>query len=109
MNFAEIILQQLGGRQFIAMTGSKNFVYENASDKNPDPWFRMDLSQNKAGVNRLKVTLKASDTYTLEFYKMTMNRKTFECKISKQQIFEGVYEDQLQSIFTEVTGLYTRL
>lgn len=105
---ATITIEQLGGRKFIAMTGSKNFLRGEVSETNPKPWLRMDLSKNNAGANRLKITLEANDTYTLEFYKMIICRKTFDCKISNQQTFEGVYSDMLQNIFTQVTGLYTK-
>ena len=30
MNCAEIILGQLGGNRFVAMTGAKEFVYDNS-------------------------------------------------------------------------------
>jgi hypothetical protein len=107
---ATITIEQLGGRRFIAMTGSKNFLRGEVSETNPKPWLRMDLTTNKAGVNRLKITLEANDTYTLEFYKMVCGKSTnWEAKISKEQKIEGVYSDMLQSIFTKVTGLYTQL
>ncbi len=100
------VISQLGGNRFIVMTGSKNFVY---SYKEEEFWVRMDLTRNKAGVNRLKITLNWDDTYTMYFYKGTNCNKTYEYKITKEQTFTGIYCDQLQEIFTQVTGLYTSL
>ena len=98
MEIAKTILSQLGGNKFIAMTGSKNLgAGEN--------YLSMHLTRNAAKAKYLKITLDPSDTYTMEFY--SMKTKTFE-KVTKAK-FEGVYCDQLQSIFTEVTGLYTSL
>ncbi|MCB0374898.1 MAG: hypothetical protein KDD04_03170 [Sinomicrobium sp.] len=99
---AVTILAQLGGRRFMAMTGSKNMLY----DAN---WLRMDLAKNKSGANQLRITLQDNDTYKMEFYRFTLNRKTFDYKITEKANFEGIYADQLQSIFTEVTGMYTSL
>ncbi len=97
MQIAQIILQQLGGCQFIALTGSKNFV----SDGNT---LRMSLSKNKIGAKYLHITLTDSDLYTMDFMTMTKN---YEAKsISK---FEDVYFDMLQNIFEDKTGLYTSL
>ena len=103
------MLQQLGGNKFVVMTGSKNFLIADVTETNPLPWLRMDLTRNKAGVNRLKISLLPSDTYRMEFYKQTLDKKTWDVKITKEQTFDGVYCDQLQEIFTDVTGLYTHL
>lgn len=94
---AATILQQLGGNKFIAMTGSKNFTIVDNS-------LSMHLTRNKAKAKYLKITLNSMDTYDMVFY--TVN-KNFEVIIKAQ--FDGVYCDQLQDIFTEVTGLYTHL
>ena len=98
MEIAKTILEQLGGNKFIAMTGSKNFgAGEN--------YLQMHLTKNAAKAKYLKITLDPSDTYSMEFF--SMKTKTYE-KVTKAK-HEGVYFDQLQAIFTEVTGLYTHL
>ena len=102
MTIANTILSQLGGNGFIAMTGSKNFLDDGRS-------LRMTLTQNNSGANRLTITLNKMDTYDLEFYRMTMNRKTGNCKITKKASLEGIYNDMLQDVFTQITGLCTRL
>ena len=110
MKVADIILQQLGGNKFIAMTGSKNFLSDNNGNT-----LLMNLTRNMSGANRLSITLTSMDDYTMKFYKVTggkMNMKTFEftpVKTKDIKIIKGVYCDQLQEIFTENTGLYTKL
>jgi hypothetical protein len=95
---AKTILQQLGGNQFIAMTGSHNFVYGNNQ-------LVMTLSKNKLNAKYLKITLTPLDTYTMEFF--SIDNKTLETKSIKE--IPMVYHDQLQEIFTEYTGLFTHL
>lgn len=112
MNTAQIILEQLGGSKFIAMTGAKNFVdYGNT--------LRMTLPRNGSKANRLYITLDPDDTYTMQFFKYTpgglrVNHKKgtadfVESKSVDVAVYTGVYCDQLQELFTEVTKMYTRL
>ena len=109
MSIAGTILEQLGGNKFIAMTGASHFV----SDGNT---LRMTLPKNGSKANRLYITLdEGTDTYTMHFFRYTsprMNTKTFTFTSEKvKEIYEtsGVYFDQLQPIFTSVTGFYTHL
>jgi len=94
---AKIILQQLGGNKFIVMTGAKNFVDHG----NKALSFR--IGRNSKGINYVKITLKASDTYDMEFGRIQGSKYTVK------KIESGVYNDQLQKIFTLHTGLYTSL
>lgn len=107
MKVYEIIFQQLGGNRFAAMTGSKRFVGDGNT-------LEMQLAKNKSKANRLAITLdEGKDLYTMRFYKYTpgrFNRTTCEFtedKVVEVELFEDVFCDQLQEIFTEVTGLYT--
>ena len=105
---ADIILQQLGGNKFTVMTGSKNYLAEENT-------LRMHLAKNKSGANRLRITLNWNDLYSLEFYRHIpgkLNKNTLEYTndaVEAVAEFDDVYCDQLQSIFTQVTGLYTHL
>lgn len=102
MTIAETILQQIGGRRFIVMTGSKN-LYDIGNG------LRMNLSRNITQANRLEITLdKGLDLYSLRFYKQSIT-KNFEVKIKEIAHYDMVYFDTLQDIFTSVTGLYTQL
>lgn len=103
------ILHQLGGQKFLAMTGCKNIVFREVSVVNPKYWLRMNIGVNSKGVNRLKIYYnEKSDDYTMEFYREVMT-KNYEVITSNVKIFENVFFDQLQEIFTEATGLYTHL
>jgi len=108
MTVANIIYNQLGGNKFVVMTGSKNFLEDGNT-------LRMALAKNASKANRLWITLEADDTYTMRFFKYTAPRfstKTYtfsDEKITEVRTIKGVYCDMLQELFTEVTGLYTRL
>ena len=109
MSVANTILEQWGGNKFIVMTGASHFV----SDGNT---LRMTLPKNVSKANRLYITLdEVTDSYTMRFFRYTaprMNTKTFTFTSEKvQEIHEvsGVYFDQLQPIFTSVTGFDTHL
>lgn len=94
-------MQQIGGKRFAIMTGSRNFM--DLGDG-----VRMNLARNKTSANRLAITLdKGTDTYRMQFYRMTVS-KHFEVKTKDIAVYEGVYCDILEEIFTSVTGLYTR-
>lgn len=92
----ETILMQLGGGKFLAMTGSDNLSASRNS-------LQMRLRRNKSGANFLVIELTPQDDYTMVFTRATVRSR----KIVKQ--IEGVYHDQLQHLFTHVTGLDTHL
>ena len=97
MKVANEILAHLGGSKFVVMTGSKNFAGDDNS-------LRMNLTRNKVSARFLKITLNSMDTYDLEFF--GMSRKGDKLVKATR---DGIYCDQLQAVFTEVTGLYTSL
>lgn len=92
---AHTILQQLGGRRFITMTGARNLV-----DCGNSLMFHIPETKR---INHVKIILTDDDLYTMRFGRI--------CKLDYQLTEEvnGVYCDQLQAVFTEVTGLYTYL
>lgn len=125
---ANIILQQLGGNKFIAMTGAKQFV---AIDRG----IRFRIGRNATRTNMMRITLRGDDTYKMEFIHiknlpnpytlmakyvgMGMDPVEIERKIKQQtdpdkqvtvlREYDGIYCDQLQELFTDYTKLYTRL
>jgi hypothetical protein len=107
-SIAETILDQLGGNKFVVATGSKNLV----ADKNR---LIMTLSRNKSKANRLEISLNGLDTYDMRFFKFTpfkfdANTMTMrEEKLEDVKILKNIYCDQLQEIFTHITGLITKL
>jgi hypothetical protein len=88
---AKVILQQMGGfGRLKAMIGAKNF-----SKTDNSLTFQWPSKQRSTG-NALKVTLKGDDTYDMEFFNGPKSVKKYD----------GVYNDQLKSIFEKQTGLY---
>jgi hypothetical protein len=78
------------------MTGACNMSYSN--DKN-EFYFKFKLCK-KANYCRLKYN-SGLDLYTMEFNKY--NSRTSDFKQVEQ--FDGLYSDQLKSIFESFTGL----
>lgn len=111
---AQTIIEQLGP-QFSMMTGVRTFVAGENGVK-----FRIGKNASKA--NLVKITLNGKDLYDVEFIKhrnrlipakklMSMSvediRAWYEPKTLK--VYNDIFCDQLQEIFTEYTHLYTRL
>jgi uncharacterized protein YfaS (alpha-2-macroglobulin family) len=105
---ANEILRQLGGNKFTVMTGSKNYL----ADKNS---LRMKLTKNISRATHLKITLNGKDLYDLEFTRVIpdrLNHKTYTWtpgSTEEVKVFNDIYCDQLQNIFTSITGMYTHL
>lgn len=93
---AQTILSQLGGRRFIAMTGASLFVGGPNS---------LTFSVPRAKVNKIQITLDPSDTYTVTAYKKENDGLTYKEAGSR----DFIYFDMLEDVFTELTGLYTRI
>ena len=93
MNVPGIIFQQLGGRRFAAVTGSRNFTgYTDG--------LTMTLAKNDSGANRLAITLTPNDTYNMRFFRYSRTQGT----IKEIEELDEVYCDQLQDLFEQVTG-----
>jgi len=94
---AKEIFRQLGGQKFKVMTGAYNFLYED--EKNGIISLRFSFKGSKKS-NMLKIEYnRYKDYYKMIFYK---NGKIM-------QEYDSIYNDQLQELFTEFTGLYTTL
>ncbi|WP_224962767.1 hypothetical protein [Geomonas subterranea] len=104
LTVAQTILDQLGGRRFTAMTGAKDFV---GSEAEKSLTFRLPSNFANKGINRVKITLDWSDTYTVEAMKITKGRAGYITKAIEQRA--RVYAEDLQKVFTEMTGLDTHL
>jgi len=94
---AKVILSQLGGSKFIAMTGAKNFGVGNEG-------LSMSIGKNSKRITHFIVDYnRGRDLYNLEFVRMWGGRR-----ISVKKL-KGVYFDDLQYNFKRYTGLNTRL
>lgn len=106
----EIILDQLGGNRFLVMTGCHHLLADKKS-------LQMKIPRNASRANYLKITLEPDDTYRMEFRRYRdgcfsiRNGKCHQTKAINEivQTYDGVYFDQLQPLFRQVTGMYTSL
>lgn len=94
---ADIILDQLGGNQFRAMTGAKNFSFS------PNGSLSFRIGRNKPRWMFCQIVLNGYDLYDMIFTRYRKGIRTSEQTIS------DVYNDGLQHAFTAETGLYTHL
>lgn len=95
---ASTILAQLGANRFRVMTGARDFVAL------PDGLvFSIPGNNTKGRINRVKVRLMPSDTYTVEFLRV------WGSDVKTVHISEDIYFDMLQEVFERHTGLATKL
>lgn len=107
---ANTILEQLGGGRFLMMTGAKDLMSIKSG-------LRMRLPRNASKANKLEITLTGMDDYNMRFYRVTPARYStrggkftlYPEKTTEVKKYENVFFDQLQELFTEVTGMYTHL
>jgi len=104
LTVAKAILAQLGGGRFKAMTGAKNFggTEDSLSFSLPGGG-----GFAKNGINSVHIRLTAMDDYEVSFRRIRKSRGM--PVVRWESVKEGVYADQLQEVFTEETGLCTRL
>jgi hypothetical protein len=96
MQIATTILNQLGGRRFLACTGATNLVAIQGG-------LMLKLKRNASSANYLRITLGGDDLYKVEFLSARGE------KIKTVKLLEGVYNDMLQDLFYSVTGMYCTL
>jgi ribonucleotide monophosphatase NagD (HAD superfamily) len=96
---AKTILAQLGGNKFVLMTGAKQLI-----DLGNGLQFKLPSTREfvRQGINCVRVVLEASDTYTVEFFKIGKAVKTIATH-------SDVYAENLAQIFRAETGLDTSL
>ena len=94
MSIAQTILNQLGGGQFVMMTGARKLV------AGPN-WLSFRIPFPK--INAVQITLEGSDLYTVVFYYVRAG------KIREVSRHEDIFNDQLSDLFRRETGLETRL
>ncbi len=102
MAIADTILEQLGGRRFIVMTGAKNIMSDG-----PALVFQLPRRTAKDGINVVKIAHDPSDTYTMTFSKQSDARGGYRMTTVREM--GGVYAGQLREIFESTTGLATSL
>ena len=93
LDVAKTILAQLGGARFITMTGAKDLLAIDSG---------LQIRVTARKVNRVTITLR-NDLYDMQFLGVRGFNVTDVAQV------KGVYADQLQALFTEHTGLDTKL
>jgi hypothetical protein len=94
MEVAKIILAQLGGSRFVAMTGAKYLIAYQAALS-----FHLPSNFAKNGINRVRVELTEQDLYDVTFSSVRGLKVFYQAKA------EGICCEQLRSVFTGTTGL----
>lgn len=93
------IWNQLGGNRFKAMTGAKGMTPSNGGKT-----ITFSIGRNSKRINVVEVEYQhGKDLYIVRFGRGSVQNPTWVKTV------DDVYADQLQSIFTEYTGMYTRL
>ena len=93
---AAIILKQIGGNRFIAMTGAKGFAFS-------DKYMSFKIGRNSKGINFVRIGHNAKDLYDMEFGFVS----TRGIKVKKK--VKDVYADMLGQIFKKHTGMNVSL
>lgn len=93
------ILAHLGGKRFLAMTGASNLLGGVGFLQ-----FSLPASLTKGRANKMRVTLK-HDLYSLELYRVT----NYGLDVQRVDNVHGLFAEELQRAFTEMTGLDTNL
>ena len=94
---ATTIIQQLGGRRFMAMTGTRRFLVTGDGIQ-----FRIGRGAQH-GITLVTIALTPADTYRVRFYRTRGVTSTLVEELT------DVYCDGLRAAFTRVTGFDTRL
>lgn len=103
LTVANEILRQLGGNRFRAMTGAKNFL----GDANSLAFSIPRVKSPKGGyVNKIKIFLTSDDTYRLQVFDINVRK---QASWAPYATYSDVYAEDLQTLFTEITGLDTHL
>ena len=95
---AQTILAQLGGQQFLTMTGAHGLVHGERE-------LQMQIPR-RPGVGRriFRVELAADDTYQVRLYRLKRGLNVETCAAQ-----DNVYAEMLAPVFERMTGLRTRL
>lgn len=91
---ATTILRQLGGNRFLVMTGAKDCLDIGNG-------FRCRIGRNSKRVTHVEILLDATDTYTVNFYRITKRG----LDVDLIESLDMVYADNLRSHIEISTGL----
>lgn len=92
------ILSQLGGNQFVMMTGVKNIQFSGTD-------LTMKLPKCETKATHLTIHYE----YEADLYSMIFKKFSMKDGVKVLEKIDGVYFDMLRSIFEQETGLRTSL
>lgn len=98
LRIANIIWAQLGAGMFRAMTGAKSLLAIGTKE-GPGLMFALPARFASDGINRVEIILTPENTYDLFFLRV------WGKKVRTVREMRGIYCDNLQSAFTQATGL----
>ena len=90
------IWDQIGGNKFGVMVGAKDIFGTGQS-------LYLKFGRNSSKSNHLRITLEASDTYSMRFSHTRKGTTTIDAD------YQDVYAEDLQRFFTKHTGMATSL
>ena len=94
---ANLLLKQLGGNKFKAMTGAKDFGI--GSDG-----LQFKIGRNSKSISHVVIDLdRGKDLYDMKFLRVRAG------KIKVVKKIKGIYANQLGEIFKRYTGMNVRL
>ena len=93
---AAVLLKQLGGNRFIAMTGAKGFAFSSK-------YMSFKIGRNSKGINFVRIGHNAKDLYDMEFGFVSVRGIKVKKKV------KDVYADMLGQMFKKYTGMNVRL
>lgn len=91
---ATVILEQLGGKRFLVMTGARHLLARPSALS-----FRLPSNFARDGINHVHVELTALDLYDVTFSRYRGLDLIGQVKVN------DIDCEQLRPIFTETTGL----
>jgi len=97
LTIAKTIIQQLGGNKFIVMTGARNIFADGQG-------VTMQIMKNKSKAKYVSIILNSLDLYDMQFKSID---KDLNLIIRAEA--NNIYFEDLETIFTNITGLNTRL
>ena len=92
----QVTIAQLGGNKFRAMTGVRGFTFDPSTSE-------LSFRLPNPKVNHVRITLNGNDLYDIKFGRI--RKSTYKVV----ETVEDVYAENLQDVFTRVTGLRTTL
>lgn len=94
---AQTIINQLGGKEFVVLTGSNGFIIHESGVS-----FRVGANPKK--ISHCTITLNSGDLYNLIFYSTQYSENGQSLKNETE--LTDIFCEDLKDVFESKTGLY---